>query len=99
MNIMDLMAYMSFIRLHSNTELIESAVNEICFVFIISMPIRDKGYAQIKDFDNIDEYSVMRAGFFLLFIEKYNRMPCKADHPHLAEYLRYLIMRRLLSKS
>ena len=97
MNIMDLMAYMSFIRLHSNTELIESAVNEIYFVFIISMPIRDKGYAQIKDFDDIDEYSVMRAGFFY-FIEKYNRMPCKADHPHLAEYLRYLIMRRLLSK-
>ena len=97
MNPVDLMAYLSFVRLHSNTELVEFAANEICFAFIISLPICHKGYAYVKDLDNIDEYSVIRAGFFY-FIEKYGTMPCKADHPHLAEYLRYLIMRRLLSK-
>ena len=98
MNPMDLMAYMSFLRLHSNTEFVEVTVNEICFAFIISKPIRDKGYARIKDFDNIDEYSVMRAGFFY-FIQKHSKTPSKSDHPYLIDYFKQLLINDFLSKT
>lgn len=93
-----LRAYLSFIRLHPCSDLVFSATTDFCFVFITSIPIHDKGYAQIKYFDNFDEYSVMRAGFFY-FIEKYSKSPSKGDHPHLVDYFKYLLINDCLSKT
>ena len=98
MSVLDLSAHLSFVRLHSSPDVVLSATNELCFAFIISMPIRDKGYAYLKDLDFIDEYSVVRAGFFH-FIEKYSKNPSKDDHPHLGNYFKHLLRKGFVSKT
>ena len=93
-----LRAYLSFIRLHPSSDLVFSATNDFCFAFITSMPIHDKGYALLKDIDNIDEYSVTRAGFFY-FIQKYSNNPTRSDHPHLVDYLKHLLINDFFSRT
>ena len=64
----DLSAHLSFVRLHSSRDVVFfSASNELCYAFIITMPLRDKGYAYLKDLDFIDEFFVVRAGFFYFY--------------------------------
>lgn len=98
MNVFDLSAHLSFVRLHSSRDVVFSASNELCYAFIITMPLRDKGYAYLKDLDFIDEFFVVRAGFFY-FIEKFSKNPSKNDHPYLIDYFKHLLRKRFLSRT
>lgn len=98
MTAVDLGAYIKVIRLHTSNDVVNAAINRLCFTLITSMPIEAMGYLYVKDIDFIDEAVVTVAGF-MYFVQQYLNNPRRDEVIKFKDYFNHLVSKNFLNKT
>ena len=77
---------------------VKNATNKLCYYFVISMPLKRKGYAYIEDLNFINKADINLAAFHYSF-DKYIQSPNEDYLQDLELFYYHLLKKKFLNKS